>query len=45
MSKLKCLRCNYEWEKRGKDLPKECPRCKRYDWNKISSLNELCKKT
>ena len=28
----KCLRCEYEWEKR-KENPKSCPRCKRYDWD------------
>jgi len=31
--KLKCLVCGYKWEPRIK-LPKQCPRCKRYDWNK-----------
>ncbi len=30
---MKCLLCGYEWEAR-KELPKTCPRCKRYDWNK-----------
>ena len=34
MPKLKCLKCKYEWSKRTITIPKECPRCKRYDWNK-----------
>jgi predicted Zn-ribbon and HTH transcriptional regulator len=32
---LICLLCGYTWEPRGTDLPKCCPRCKRYDWNKV----------
>ena len=28
----KCNLCNYEWA--GKENPKQCPRCKRYDWKK-----------
>lgn len=27
-----CKLCEYEWEARVA-LPKQCPRCKRYDWN------------
>jgi len=30
--KQKCKKCNYEWESK-KEEPKQCPRCKRYDWN------------
>jgi len=33
MHKHKCKRCGYEWESKLK-VPKACPRCKRYDWNK-----------
>ena len=33
----KCKRCNYEWESRV-ERPAQCPRCKRYDWDK-DSLN------
>ena len=32
--KAKCLRCGYKWETRKKD-PRQCPNCKRNDWNKI----------
>jgi len=32
MKKLKCNQCEYKWESR-KDEPKQCPKCKRYDWN------------
>jgi len=28
----KCFQCQYEWESR-KEIPKQCPRCKRYDWD------------
>ena len=27
----KCLRCDYEWV--GLKQAKQCPKCKRYDWN------------
>lgn len=27
----KCIQCGYQWEPRAK-APKQCPRCKRYDW-------------
>lgn len=27
----KCRACGYEWEPRVSE-PKQCPRCKRYDW-------------
>ena len=30
---MKCQQCNYQWESRTKQ-PKQCPRCKRYDWDK-----------
>lgn len=30
--KHRCKKCKYKWESR-KDDPKECPRCKRYDWD------------
>ena len=28
----KCRVCGYEWESRLNRDPKQCPRCKRYDW-------------
>jgi primosomal protein N' len=31
---LKCLKCRYEWIPR-KDRPKECPECKRRDWDGV----------
>jgi len=37
MEKLRCKLCGYEWYPRNPDLipiPKECPKCKRMDWNK-----------
>lgn len=30
--KCKCEQCGYEWESRVKN-PKQCTRCKRWDWN------------
>lgn len=38
----KCNKCFYEWDGRTKD-PKQCPRCKRYDWNSIKDLENLRK--
>ena len=37
----KCKQCEYEWESRTQ-TPKQCPRCKRYDWdnNKEGVSNE-----
>ncbi len=29
----KCYLCGYEWDSRKED-PKQCPRCKRYDYKK-----------
>lgn len=32
---LKCLKCGYKWYPRtAPKLPKQCPNCKRMDWNK-----------
>ena len=36
----KCGICGYEWEARNEE-PKQCPKCKRYDWNKEKEANEL----
>jgi len=33
MKKQKCNICDYEWKSRA-DPPKQCPKCKRYDYNK-----------
>lgn len=30
--RYKCKKCNYEWDALVKK-PKQCPRCKRYDYN------------
>jgi len=30
----KCKLCGYDWEGR-KEKPKQCPKCKRYDWKEI----------
>jgi len=29
--KHKCNQCEYEWVSKLEE-PKQCPRCKRYDW-------------
>jgi len=29
----KCILCGWEWKSRVEN-PAQCPRCKRYDWNK-----------
>ncbi len=29
---VECNQCGHEWTPR-KAHPKQCPRCKRYDWN------------
>lgn len=30
---ITCKQCGYLWEARGEEEPKQCPRCKRYDYN------------
>jgi len=38
----KCDFCDYEWESKKEEAPKQCPSCKRYNWDKISiKLPEL----
>lgn len=39
LTKLKCKRCEYEWNPRIPNLPKCCPRCKNPNWNKVNSKN------
>jgi len=39
MNNNKCKQCQYEWKSR-KEIPKSCPRCKRYDWDKNQSPGE-----
>jgi len=29
---MKCKKCGYEWKPKKKN-PKQCPNCKRYDYN------------
>ncbi len=29
---MKCEKCNYKWKPR-KDKPRQCPKCKRYDYD------------
>ena len=37
---LHCFKCNYDWTPRKKgEFPKQCPRCKRYDYNKEGESN------
>jgi rubrerythrin len=35
-----CKICNYLWEARGEEEPKQCPRCKRYDYNKKKPIKK-----
>lgn len=39
MTKQKCLKCKHEWTARVEE-PLQCPRCKRYDWNKEDKKDE-----
>ena len=37
-----CKKCGHEWK--GKEDPKSCPKCKRYDWkdeNKDGNKNRI----
>jgi len=34
MKKYKCKNCGHDWYSNIGRLPKACPNCKRYDWNK-----------
>ena len=39
MDKHKCLKCGYEWYPRNPEvIPKQCPNCKRMDWNNPSTM-------
>jgi len=31
-----CKLCNHTWIGRNDYEPLQCPRCKRYDWNKVN---------
>ena len=33
MRNYKCKLCKYEWFSRIEEKPKQCPKCKRYDWD------------
>lgn len=36
----KCKLCSHSWKSRdGLKIPKACPACKRYDWNKQNDNN------
>lgn len=35
--KISCKKCSHEWIPRRK-ITKQCPRCKRYDWDKMNSM-------
>ncbi len=37
--KFKCKLCAWEWEGKVEE-PAQCPRCKRYDWNKDKNGNK-----
>lgn len=39
MEKNKCDKCGWEWLSRVEN-PKQCPRCKRYDWKKEEKQND-----
>ena len=32
--KYKCKKCEHEWLPRIEEKPKQCPRCKSYNWDK-----------
>jgi predicted Zn-ribbon and HTH transcriptional regulator len=32
MKHCHCNQCEYDWDSRVEN-PKQCPQCKRYDWN------------
>lgn len=34
MKTLTCKKCGYSWNPRIEKLPKACPNCKQYSWNK-----------
>jgi rubrerythrin len=36
---LRCLRCNYNWKRRGKKIPKFCPSCHNPNWNKKKDMD------
>ena len=40
---LVCNKCSYSWISRevleNENFPKQCPRCKSYDWNKKIKVN------
>lgn len=38
VNKHKCTQCGHEWE--GKEDPRACPRCKRYDWKKTKEKTQ-----
>lgn len=33
IARMKCVKCRYQWFPRRQEVPKACPRCKRYDWD------------
>jgi len=33
ITKLKCLRCSWEWYPKSENIPKVCPKCKSPYWN------------
>ena len=37
--KHSCKKCGYKWESKLEN-PLSCPRCKRYDWNKLVEEKE-----
>lgn len=37
MKKQKCIKCDYQWKSRVQ-TPRQCPRCKRYDWYQAIAL-------
>ena len=34
LKKFKCQKCKWEWLPRREAVPKVCPKCKSYDWEK-----------
>ena len=40
--KCKCLKCGLAWES-VVDVPRVCPKCKSYDWQKPRKRKEIAK--
>lgn len=39
-NKIKCKCCGYEWISKV-EIPKQCPKCKRYDYQELKNEMEM----